>query len=166
MYIINQLFTTSKVGSNNITIIYTRQLIKTIQINCSNNFHLLTGTSDFCESTVLNCPFINFLFIVLNNNRPCSELRNFLHVYSMKIKYIFTFILVNNLFSYQDSKHSSKSQLRITKYHNEVKKWVFHSFKMLFMFNILSAFNTIMSLKHGFGFPYAKPFTTFRNNSY
>ena len=29
------------------------------------------------------------------------------------------------------------------------------------MFNILSAFNTTMSIKHGFGRPYAKAFTKF-----
>ena len=47
-----------------------------------------------------------------------------------------------------------KVNLRILKYH-EAKT-------MGFSF-ILSAFNTIVSLKHGFGFPYAKSFTTFQN---
>ena len=50
------------------------------------------NTDKLCESTFLNCLFINFFSIVLNNSGPCSELQNFLRIYSMKIKYIFTFI--------------------------------------------------------------------------
>ena len=62
----------------------------------------------------------------------------------------------------QDSKQSSKSQFK-----NFEKSWGKNNGSFIhlnaILFNILSSFNTVVSLKHGFGFPYAKPFTTFRN---